>query len=270
MSDSSEGVRVGIWISTTAMISDHPFAGIGWGAYQYVYPQYNYYVADPSIVIYHAHNIYLNYAAEVGIVGALAFFWYFFGTMFISFGVSERGAQKWFSERFDKIISSSEFLQELAALVNEKLADFSDKFLDLFGRKKSPKIKKVRRSEVLHHEEMTFSEHTRQKFLEEENVASVENISVAGEKISAKIIKLHDEPLKDKEKETKDKVSWNDLTKIDDKKFLDGLRLGIGLAFLSMALNGFTDHLLFNIPSSMLMWMLGALGAAINLIKNEE
>ncbi len=264
MGDSSEGVRVGIWVSTGAMISDHPFAGIGWGAYQFVYPQYNYYVADPNITIYHAHNLYLNFAAEIGIVGALAFFWYFFGTMFMSFGVSERGAQKWFSERLDKIISSSEFLQELSALVNEKLADFSEKFLNLFGKKKSLKIKKVRRADVLHHEEMNFSEHTRQKFSEEENVAAVENISVAGEKISAKIIKLPDAPAEKKSAQ----VDWRGVTKIDDKKFLEGFRLGIGLAFLSIALNGFTDHLLFNIPSSMLMWMLGALGAAIKI--NEE
>ena len=263
MSDSSEGVRVGIWVSTSAMISDHPFAGIGWGAYQYVYPQYNYYVADPNIVIYHAHNIYLNFAAEVGIVGALAFFWYFFGTMFASFGVSESRAEKWFTERLNKIISSSEFLQELAELIDKKLADFSEKFLDLFGRKKSHKVKKIRRANVIHNDEMNFSEHTRKKFSEKENVAEVENIHVGGEKISAKIIKLPDAP-EEKVKEDKlSSVDWNDLTKIDDKKFLEGFRLGIGLAFLSMALNGLTDHLLFNIPSSMLMWMLGALSAAI-------
>ena len=266
LSDSSEGVRVGIWVSTSAMISDHPFAGIGWGAYQYVYPQYNYYVADPNVVIYHAHNIYLNYAAEVGIVGALAFFWYFFGTMFVSFGVSERGAEKWFNEHIGKIISSSEFLQELTALINEKLANFSEIFLDLFGRKKSPTGKKVRRADVIHHEDMNFSEHTREKFSEEGSVASVENISVGGENISAKIIKLPDAP----EEKSSSPVEWGDVTKIDDEKFLEGMRLGIGLAFLSMALNGFTDDLLFNIPSSMLMWLLGALAAAINLMRNRE
>ena len=264
MGDSSEGVRIGIWVSTTAMISDHPFAGIGWGAYQYVYPQYNYYVADPNIIIYHAHNIYLNYAAEIGIVGALAFFWYFFGTMFISFGVSERGAQKWFTEHMEKIFSSSDFLQELVALINEKLADFSERFLDLFGRKKTPTLKKVRRSDVIHHEDMNFSEHTTKKFSDEEQVASVEKISVGGENISAKIVKLPVEP------EENSSVEWGEVTKIDDKKFLEGMRLGIGLAFLSMALNGLTDDLLFNIPSSMLMWMLGALSAAINLVRSEE
>ena len=250
MNDSSEGVRVGIWVSTSAMISDHPFAGIGWGAYQYVYPQYNYYVADPNIVIYHAHNIYLNYAAEVGIVGALAFFWYFFGTMFISFGVSERGFEKWLNNHAEKIISSSSFLQELSTVINIKLARFSNTFLDLFGKKKTPVKKDLN---VIHHEEMNFSEHTKQKFSED--------ISVGGENISAKIIKIDDTP----KKIDKPLVEWENITEIDDKNFLEGFKLGIALAFLSMALNGFTDDLLFNIPSSMLMWMLGALTAAIHL-----
>ena len=253
MGDSSEAVRVGIWVSTSAMISDHPFTGIGWGAYQFVYPQYNYFVADPNIIIYHAHNIYLNYAAEVGIVGALAFFWYFFGTMFISFGMSERGVEKWFSEHVEKIFASNAFLQELAELINEKFSEFANRVLDLFSRKKSHVVKKT--GELIHHEEMNFSEHTRQKFSED--------IPVGGENISAKIIKL-DDAIDDKQ----EPIDWNDATKIDDKKFLDGLQLGIGLAFLSMALNGFTDDLLFNIPSSMLMWMLGALAAAIDKIKH--
>ena len=266
LGDSSEGVRLGIWVSTGAMISDHPFAGIGWGAYQYVYPQYNYYVADPNIIIYHAHNIYLNYAAEIGIVGALAFFWYFFGTMFISFGVNERGAEKWFNEHINKIISSSSFLQELSNLLNEKLSDFVDKIPSLSGNKKSTQVKKIRRAEILHHEDMNWSEHTRRKFSDKEHVASVENISVGGENISAKIIKLDDET----SKSAKTVIKWEDVTKLDDKKFLDGFRFGIGLAFLSMALNGFTDHLLFNIPSSMLMWMLGALSAAIHLMSEED
>lgn len=255
ISDSSESVRVGIWVSTSAMISDHPFAGIGWGAYQYVYPQYNYYIADSDIIIYHAHNIYLNYAAEVGIVGALAFFWYFFGTMFISFGVSENNLEKWLTLHFGKIISSSAFLQELANIINKKLNDFSNKVLNLFGdRKPKLKLKKGRRRsrELVHNEDLNFSEHIRKKFADDDKNIN-ENT-------------FDDETIfEDDDKKT---VDWDDVTKIDDKKFLDGFKFGIGLAFLSVALNGFTDDLLFNIPSSMLMWLMGALSAAIK--SNEE
>jgi len=258
--DSSEGVRVGIWVSTIAMISDHPFAGIGWGAYKFVYPQYNYYVADPNITIYHAHNIYLNCAAEIGIVGALAFFWYFFGTMIMSFTKSGLNAEDWLVEQMDKIFYGNNFLGELRTLINDKLENFANSVINLFGRKKSPP-KKTRRAkvEVLHHEDMIWSEHTREKF-PEENITSVENISVAGEKISTKIIKLHGES---ESEDNKSGGDWDDVTNIDDKNFLGGLKLGIGLAFLSMALNGFTDDLLFNIPSAMLMWQLGALSATI-------
>ena len=56
---------------------------------------------------------------------------------------------------------------------------------------------------------------------------------------------------------------------IEDTLIVEGLRLGIGLAFLSMALNGMSDDLLFNIQSSVLMWQLGALAAVINLLSDE-
>ena len=55
------------------------------------------------------------------------------------------------------------------------------------------------------------------------------------------------------------------ILRLTENEIVEGLRVGIGLAFLSMALNGMSDDLLFNIPSSILMWMLGALSAAIKL-----
>ena len=264
-SDSSEGVRVGIWVSTIAMISDHPFAGIGWGAYQYVYPQYNYYVVDPNIIIYHAHNIYLNYAAEIGIVGALAFFWYFFGTMFMSLGVNfnaEDDDDSW-TTRAKNIFAGNSFMQyleELAEVFNQKFVDFADGLMHLFG-KKAPQTRKVKKSErpqleLVHHDELNLPDR-RRKRSDNESLADVKKIAAVSD---------DDKPLDDDKKTSA--IDFSDVTKIDDKNFLDGLRLGIGLAFLSMALNGLTDDLLFNIPSSMLMWQLGALGAAINAIRD--
>ena len=105
---------------------------------------------------------------------------------------------------------------------------------------------------------MNFSEHTRKKFADneenaKENTADDDNIFTD-----------------DKTSNKNSVINWDDLTAINDKNFLEGFKFGIGLAFLSMALNGFTDDLLFNIPSSMLMWLLGALGAAINLIPEED
>lgn len=83
--DTSSEMRLAIWESSVAMILDHPILGIGWGAYRLVYPEYDFYINDPSVIIYHAHNMYLNYAAEIGVIGAMAYFWFFFGTMFSAF-----------------------------------------------------------------------------------------------------------------------------------------------------------------------------------------
>lgn len=83
--DTSSEMRLAIWESTGDMILDHPFLGIGWGSYLSVYPEYDFYINDLSVKIYHAHNMYLNYAAEIGLFGAASFMWNFFGTMWRSF-----------------------------------------------------------------------------------------------------------------------------------------------------------------------------------------
>ncbi len=137
--DTSSEMRLALWESTIEMIQEHPLLGIGWGAYWMVYPEYDFYINDASVVIVHAHNVYLNYAAEIGLIGALSYFLYFFGTMRMAFLARKAGA------------------------------DFSRGFM-----------------------------------------------------------------------------------------------LGIGLAIISVALNGVTDDVLFNIPSSMLLWMLCALAACMD------
>lgn len=71
--DTSAALRLALWESTWAMIVDNPLTGIGWGAYWLVYPQYDFFINDAGIRIYHAHNTYLHVAAEIGIPGLLAF-----------------------------------------------------------------------------------------------------------------------------------------------------------------------------------------------------
>lgn len=77
--DTSAGLRWALWESTIAMISDHPLMGIGWGAYRLVYPEYDFYVNNASTIIFHAHNMYLQIAAEIGIPGLLAFLYIMYG-----------------------------------------------------------------------------------------------------------------------------------------------------------------------------------------------
>ncbi|MDD7677994.1 MAG: O-antigen ligase family protein, partial [Anaerovibrio sp.] len=78
VADTSSEMRIAMWESTVQMIMDHPVLGIGWGAYWMVYPLYDTYIVDGSVTLVHAHNIYLNYPAEIGILGGAAFFVYFF------------------------------------------------------------------------------------------------------------------------------------------------------------------------------------------------
>lgn len=71
--DTSSTLRIALWESTVAMIEDNPFSGIGWGAYWMVYPEYDFFINDGHTKIFHAHNMYLNIAAEIGLPGFFAF-----------------------------------------------------------------------------------------------------------------------------------------------------------------------------------------------------
>lgn len=172
--DTSTEMRLAFWESTVAMIQDHPFLGIGWGAYWMVYPEYDFYLQGANVLIVHAHNIYLNYMAEIGIPGAVAFFWFFFGTMIMAL--------------------RTHFPADTGAA--EQTTPF--------GKYQMP----FRWNRL-----------------------------------------------------------WHDWKEHD---ILAGLSLGIGLAVLSVALNGLTDDLLFNIPSSMLLWMLAALAGALSCMCPEK
>lgn len=171
--DTSSEMRLAFWESTVAMIMDHPFLGIGWGMYFMVYPEYDFYLQGAPVQIVHAHNMYLNYAAEIGIPGALAFFWFFFGSLLLAFRLPRK------TPPWADVLAAHEHEWHAVADVREAL------------------------------------------------------------------------------------MAWR------SKKIVEGLALGIGLAMLSVALNGITDHLLFNIPSSMLLWMLAAMAAAVHTMAGE-
>lgn len=77
--DTSIGMRFTMWRNTLGMISDHPLLGCGWGAYYLVYPDYDLLIRRAGVTIFHAHNMYLSVMANVGIPGAIAYFWFYFG-----------------------------------------------------------------------------------------------------------------------------------------------------------------------------------------------
>ena len=63
--------RMAHWQSAVAMWTDHPWLGVGIGNYQLAYPRYA--LPQWSDPLGHAHNYYLNIAAEAGLLGAAAY-----------------------------------------------------------------------------------------------------------------------------------------------------------------------------------------------------
>ncbi|MFA6075088.1 MAG: O-antigen ligase family protein [Negativicutes bacterium] len=71
--DSSSVMRLALWTSTEKMIMVHPIFGWGWGLYWFYYPQFDYLLQTAGLKVFHAHNTYLHYAAEIGVVGLVIF-----------------------------------------------------------------------------------------------------------------------------------------------------------------------------------------------------
>lgn len=70
--DTSMALRLAYLRSTKWIIEEYPL-GVGWYGYRFVYPTYNYYLADTSVIMYHCHNLFLNVLAELGWHGLLVF-----------------------------------------------------------------------------------------------------------------------------------------------------------------------------------------------------
>ena len=55
------------WQAALNMLTDHPWTGVGFSNYQPLYEQYR--LLNWPMPLGHAHNIYLNVAAETGLIG---------------------------------------------------------------------------------------------------------------------------------------------------------------------------------------------------------
>ncbi len=63
--------RLAIWIGALRMVRDHPLLGTGYGTFVQAWPQYQ---DDPALAGKPtAHNVFLNFAAETGLLGLAAF-----------------------------------------------------------------------------------------------------------------------------------------------------------------------------------------------------
>ena len=59
------------WQAALNMLSDRPWTGVGFSNYQPLYEQYR--LLNWPMPLGHAHNIYLNFAAETGLTGLVAY-----------------------------------------------------------------------------------------------------------------------------------------------------------------------------------------------------
>lgn len=83
--DTSTSYRLEIWKTSLQIIRDHPLWGTGLGTLWYYIPQYS---KTISTFIAHAHNMYLQLAAEAGLLGLSSFLFFVGITMrniFIAF-----------------------------------------------------------------------------------------------------------------------------------------------------------------------------------------
>ncbi len=93
--DTSSTLRLALWESTIAMIMDKPLLGIGWGAYWMVYPDYDFFIQNTNVKILHAHNMYLNIAAEIGIPGLLTFLSIMYGHVCLALSALRQATEYW-------------------------------------------------------------------------------------------------------------------------------------------------------------------------------
>ncbi|MEE3227680.1 MAG: O-antigen ligase family protein [Chloroflexota bacterium] len=72
--------RAAHWQAASKMVEAHPWLGVGMGNYQVVYPEYR--LVSWKSPLGHAHNVYLNVAAETGFIG-LSSYILFWGYVFL-------------------------------------------------------------------------------------------------------------------------------------------------------------------------------------------
>lgn len=93
--DTSIALRMAYLKSTKWIIEEFPW-GVGWYGYRFVYPTYNFYLADKSVIMYHCHNIFLNVCAELGWHGLIVFLCIWWGIFLPNaWKLAYRGRRLW-------------------------------------------------------------------------------------------------------------------------------------------------------------------------------
>lgn len=118
--------RVAHWVTGIHMFQDHPLLGIGIGNYQEAYPAYH--LGIFIVPLGHAHNYYINMAAEAGLLGLSAFI-LFLLAIFVAGGCAYRVISKRYQQlklqRFKpqgtvKMIESYNAMRDFDLLKNDR------------------------------------------------------------------------------------------------------------------------------------------------------
>ena len=247
---SSIALRAALWNSTLLMISDHPFLGVGWGAYQFAFEPYNFVLnqSHSRELILNASNLYLNFAAEIGIAGMIAALWCIAEPVIIAFRL------EWLEEKIQAFrIRIQTFIKikimKFFTPPDEKTSDRPK--VDL---KKHPKIE----SKIENFSTETSSE--QKKSLEDQSSEKSSDQSPRATVISFEQ-KRHEKISEQmNEGSIRDRLKTNlrieNLFNWTETELFNGLRLGIGLALISILINGFAYDLPSNFASAVLIWIL--------------
>jgi len=85
--------RLAHWQAALDMWRDHLWLGVGIGNYPAVYPAYA--IGRWSDALGHAHNFYLNVAAETGLIGLLAYAALWLSALWLAWGAIRRSQGAW-------------------------------------------------------------------------------------------------------------------------------------------------------------------------------
>lgn len=110
----STAERLAHWIAGLHMFLDHPILGVGIGNYADAYPHY--FIANFLDPLGHAHNYYINIAAETGSIGLIAYL-LFLLAIFAAGGHAYRCiSRKWMQVKFSTLPESVAMLTNDRAL----------------------------------------------------------------------------------------------------------------------------------------------------------
>ena len=92
--DTSVALRFAYLKSTLFIIEEHPY-GVGWYGFQYIYPEYDFYLNNPNVIMYHCHNLMLNILAELGWHGLIVFVLVLSVFAWHAFKLAVKGVRPW-------------------------------------------------------------------------------------------------------------------------------------------------------------------------------